>query len=122
MTARHSRLVRCPVRPIPGATANRLSWRLRVSLVSSLVSSLLLPSTLPAEQKDPDLKTVLRRAADYVADYHEKLSSIIAEERYVQRTGNALGPSIPGPQTDQPAAHERRLVSDFVIVPGLAVG
>ena len=65
---------------------------------------------------------MLRRAADYVAEYHEKLSSMIAEERYVQRSGSALGPSLPGAQTAEPGTSERRLLSDFVIVRGLGAG
>ena len=93
-----------------------------MSLVAAVLAGVLLPSASPAEQKSPDLKTVLRRAADYVADYHEKLSSMVAEERYVQRSGNALGPSLPGPQPAQDGVHERRLISDFVIVPGLGAG
>jgi hypothetical protein len=83
------------------------------------LAACVLGSAPSAGQGEPDLKTVLRRAADYVRDYHEKLSSIIAEERYVQRSGAELAPSLPGPQS---GAHERRLRSDFVLVPGLGAG
>jgi hypothetical protein len=93
-----------------------------MSLVAPVLAALLLPSTLPAEQKELDLETVLLRAADYVADYHEKLSSIVAEERYVQRSGSGLGPGLPGPQTGPAGVDERRLISDFVIVRGFGVG
>jgi hypothetical protein len=38
----------------------------------------------PASAQEPSLQTVLARAAAYVADFHRQLSSIVAEERYVQ--------------------------------------
>jgi hypothetical protein len=37
-----------------------------------------------AHAQQPALATVLQRAADYVADFHRQLASIVAEERYVQ--------------------------------------
>jgi hypothetical protein len=108
----HTRIVR----------SRGLSRCLSLSLVATVVAGVLFPSPSPAGQKETDLDTVLRRAADYVAEYHEKLSSIIAEERYVQRSGSALGPSLPGAQTAEPGTSERRLLSDFVIVRGLGAG
>ncbi len=70
-------------------------------------------------ERQPDLDTVLRRAADYVEGYHEKLSSIVAEERYVQRTGPDLDRSaLPGPREGK----ERVLRSDFVLIRGFARG
>jgi hypothetical protein len=73
------------------------------------------------QEKEPDLETVLGRAAEYAADYLEKLSSVVAEERYVQRTFPAMriGPSLPGPPKAQ---RERLLRSDFVIVRGFDAG
>ena len=38
----------------------------------------------PAPRQEPTLATVLARAAAYVAEFHRQLSSIVAEERYVQ--------------------------------------
>ena len=70
---------------------------------------------------EPDLETVLGRAAEYSAAYLETLSSIVAEERYVQRSGSDLvsRTPLPGPRTGE---QERVLRSDFVIVPGLGAG
>jgi hypothetical protein len=71
--------------------------------------------------REPDLETVLGRAAEYTTAYLETLSSIVAEERYVQRSGSgpvSLTP-LPGPRTWD---RERVLRSDFVIVPGLGAG
>lgn len=70
---------------------------------------------------EPSLATVLARAADYTAGYFETLTSIVAEERYVQRTSLSRPgpPPLPGaPQADG----SRVLRSDFVIVPGLGAG
>jgi hypothetical protein len=39
---------------------------------------------VPAATGEPALGVVLERAAAYVADFHRQLSSIVAEERYVQ--------------------------------------
>ena len=69
-----------------------------------------------------DLDTVLRRAADYVDGYHEKLSSIVAEERYVQRAGPDLDRSaLPGPREGR-QGKERVLRSDFVLIRGFVRG
>jgi hypothetical protein len=38
----------------------------------------------PAAAEEPSLKAVLLRAASYVAEFHRQLSSIVAEEQYVQ--------------------------------------
>jgi hypothetical protein len=78
-------------------------------------------SSAARDDREPDLESVLGRAAEYSAAYLEKLSSIVAEERYVQRSGSDLvsRTPLPGPRTrDQ----ERVLRSDFVIVPGLGAG
>ncbi len=78
-------------------------------------------SSAAGDGREPDLETVLGRAAEYSAAYLEKLSSIVAEERYVQRTGSDLTSrtQLPGPR---PREKERVLRSDFVIVPGLGAG
>lgn len=74
-----------------------------------------------AGQREPSLQTVLSRAADYTAGYFETLTSFVAEERYVQRTGTSLPgpPPLPGAGPD---AGSRVLRSDFVVVPGLGAG
>lgn len=74
-----------------------------------------------ADDREPDLKVVLGRAAEYVARYQETLSSLVAEERYTQRTGPDVANRtlLPGPRTGE---EERVLRSDFVIVPGIGAG
>ncbi len=60
---------------------------------------------------EADLKTVLQRAGAYAADYHERFTVLVAEERYVQRVG-------PDPARGAGGAieQERILRSDYVIV------
>jgi hypothetical protein len=71
--------------------------------------------------REPDLASVLDRAAKYVDRYLETLSSIVAEERYVQRTGPDPAPHTRWPERGG-GERERVLRSDFVIVPGLDAG
>ncbi len=91
----------------------------------AVVLTLAIPAPAPtvasAADRDPSLKTVLARAADYTARYLEALTTIVAEEHYVQRTMPDGGgrPPLPGPH---PGAAERLLRSDFVVVPGLGSG
>ena len=61
---------------------------------------------------EPDLKTVLRRAAQYAEDYHQRFTALVAEERYVQR----VGPGSPRGIAPRPFEQERTLISDYVIV------
>ncbi len=75
-------------------------------------------SVLLADDRAPSLETVLLRTAEYVERYHEKLSAMVAEEQYLQRTG-VNRPSVPGGERE---GTERRLRSDFVVVRGLERG
>jgi hypothetical protein len=78
--------------------------------VAILAGGVLLFGARPRAAQEPTLATVLGRAADYVADFHRRLSSIVAEERYVQdwRRGRT------------PGSH-RELLSDLLLVkPGLS--
>lgn len=61
---------------------------------------------------DPDLKTVLRRAADYAADYHQRFTALVADERYVQRVGPNGAAGTGFGRVEQ----ERTLLSEYVIV------
>ncbi len=66
----------------------------------------------PAPQQS-DLKTLLRRAADYAAEYHDRFTALVAEEHYVQRTG----PDPRRPLMDRPLVEkERTLRSEYVLV------
>lgn len=91
------------------------------ALAALLAIAVAVPAPAAAAARDPSLKTVLARAADYTARYLEALSAIVAEERYVQRTMPDGGgrPPLPGPQA---GIDERVLRSDFVVVPGLGAG
>src|SRR6266508_396598 len=61
---------------------------------------------------EPGLKTVLQRAGTYSADYHERFTALVAEERYVQRVGPDPARAAGGRAIEQ----ERILTSDYVIV------
>jgi hypothetical protein len=66
------------------------------------------------------LAAVAAIVSTVAGDEREKLSSIIAEERYVQRTGSDSDrPPLPGPRRE---GHERVLRSDFVLIRGFARG
>jgi hypothetical protein len=58
---------------------------MKMSRLAACVLAIVVFATgsSPAESR-PSLDTVLQRAAAYVADFHRQLSSIVAEERYVQ--------------------------------------
>jgi hypothetical protein len=51
---------------------------------ASLLIVLSMMTAAPAAAQQPSLATVLERAAAYVADFQRQLSSIVAEERYIQ--------------------------------------
>jgi hypothetical protein len=87
---------------------------------------LALAAGLPAQQEDPVLEALLTRATWYALDFVEKLSSIVAEERYVQDSNVAL-PTVPIPgmggrggsplaSMSRGSAKHRELRSDFLIV------
>jgi hypothetical protein len=63
---------------------------------------------------EPNLKTVLGRAATYALDYHKRFTVLVAEERYVQRVGpeRPATPDSPSPLLRQ----ERHLTSDYVLL------
>jgi hypothetical protein len=76
-----------------------------------------------AQEPEPDLKTVLQRAGDYASEYHTKLSAMVGEEWYVQRSGPDFTSSssslIPRGRVEK---RERVLKSDFAIVREFAGG
>ena len=52
---------------------------------TALITAILLLGSRPgAAPQEPTLAAVLERAASYVADFHRRLTSIVAEERYIQ--------------------------------------
>jgi hypothetical protein len=66
----------------------------------------------PGPQR-PDLKALLRRAGEYAVEYHDRFTALVAEERYVQRTG-------PDPRRPTMGRafveRERTLRSEYVMV------
>ena len=56
-------------------------WR---GICAAIGAAIVLATAAPEAAKGTSLETVLERAADYVADFHRQLSSIVAEEHYVQ--------------------------------------
>ena len=62
---------------------------------------------VPTSAADAELSTLLRRAGEYVRNYHESLTTVVAEELYVQR--------VTHPVED---LQERTLRSEFALVRG----
>jgi hypothetical protein len=84
-----------------------LSQNLTVVRILMLVvlTAVLARSARPAE---PDLRTTLRRAGQYVLQYHNNLTTVVADELYVQKVERQL---LQEPE-------ERTLRSEFAIVRG----
>jgi hypothetical protein len=99
-----------------------------LSRTTGLVAALALAAVvgLAAQPDDPALEALLARATWYALDLVEKLSNIVAEERYVQDSTVAL-PTVPIPglggrggaassSFSRGSAKHRELRSDFLIV------
>src|SRR5215510_7211882 len=79
----------------------------RVFIVAALV---LAASTAGRAGQDPPL-VVVQRAAAYVADYQQKLSMVVAQERYQQEV------RYPGPTLRSADLTQRTvLLSDFLLI------
>src|SRR5688500_4791015 len=74
---------------------------------SALIAVAMLASV---RAQEPALDTVLVRAADYVADYQNRLAAVVAEEHYRQQVINS---SRPGRIS---ARQHRELRSDVLLV------
>jgi len=81
------------------------------SLCAAIGAAIVLATAAPGAEKGTTLETVMERAADYVADFHRQLSSIVAEERYVQDWMRVLDRR----RGTNQIAH-RELVSDLLLV------
>ena len=79
----------------------------RPNVLTIVVSAILLSMPPPAAAQEPTMAAVLARAAGYVADFHRRLSSIVAEERYAQSWRHA--------RSITEHAH-RELLSDLLLV------
>lgn len=82
-------------------------------LIQWVAAGLVAATAAPAAATDePALQAVMARAAAYVADFHRQLSSIVAEEKYVQnwfQTSRMVVQPAPG------LAH-RELMSDLLLL------
>jgi len=68
--------------------------------------------TVPAAAQQPTLAEVLERTSAYVADFHRQLSSIVAEERYVQDWTRTW----EGRNAGRTSLSHRELLSDLLLV------
>jgi hypothetical protein len=73
----------------------------------------VLASVTTVHADEPNLKTVLAKAAAYAADYHHRFKVLVAEEHYVQR----VGPERPqASDSVTPGRQERLLKSDYILL------
>jgi len=68
----------------------------RTSLYIALVSLLLTTSVRAQQPAETELEQLLARATWYSLDFVNKLSQVVAEERYIQDSNVAL-PTVPLP-------------------------
>ena len=71
-----------------------------------------LGTTWTAGPQTPSTADVLQRTAAYVDDYRRRLETIVAEERYVQRSSSESANAAGSPE-------ERTLRSDYMLLPGV---
>jgi hypothetical protein len=81
------------------------------TMLAAIGAVILLATAAPGAEQPVKLATVLERAAAYVADFHRQLSSIVAEERYVQDWSRVLDRRRGTNNLDH-----RELVSDLLLV------
>ena len=95
---------------------------LRVAVLMSALATIPLLAQSPA---DSDLDQILARATWYALDFVSKLSSVVAEERYIQDSSVALatvaipalgGRGAPGMNVPRGSSKHRELRADFLIV------
>lgn len=99
---------------------------MRISRWAGVCAIALATAGLSAQQEDPALEALLTKATWYALDFVDKLSSVVAEERYVQESNVAL-PTVPIPglggrggatssSIPRARSRHRELRSDFLIV------
>ena len=87
--------------------------------LAAAACALALCSVASVTTQTPTLEALLERAGQYVAQFVDRFSNVVAEERYVQDTLSNL-PVVTrglggGSSQRQPARH-RELKSDFLLV------
>src|SRR5204862_1599472 len=100
------------LRPVPPVSGQRGRETRAHREMKSLPAFLLFClSALPAAAQEPSLSTVLERAAAYVGEFHQRLSGIVAEERYVQE----IHVSLENPErAEMRGPRHRALTSDLL--------
>jgi len=93
--------------------------------VAVLIAALAVAPLLAQAPADPDLDQLLARATWYALDFVHKLSSVVAEERYIQDSSVALatvaipalgGRGAAGMNVPRGSSKHRELRADFLIV------
>ena len=93
--------------------------------VAVLISALAVAPLLAQAPADADLDQLLARATWYALDFVGKLSSVVAEERYIQDSSTALatvaipalgGRGAAGMNVPRGSSKHRELRADFLIV------
>jgi hypothetical protein len=74
--------------------------------------ALTAAAAAPVSAQEPALKAVMQRAGVYVTEFRRQLSSIVAEESYVQE----VAPLVARPGSRIAVAKRRELRSDFLLV------
>jgi hypothetical protein len=78
----------------------------------SVVVLLIMPILHARAAQEATLRSVLARAGTYITEYRRQMSSIVAEEHYIQESRYREGPRIPA---DVQSEH-RELRSDLILV------
>ncbi|MBA3269948.1 MAG: hypothetical protein H0T71_05505 [Acidobacteria bacterium] len=79
-----------------------------------LLAALLTALPVRGAAQEPSLQEVLSRVAQYVADFHSRLSGIVAEERYHQEVKSTAG--FGGRSTVPVLLPRKDLASDLLFI------
>src|SRR5204862_4072664 len=99
--------------------------RIRAAALGALVAASMTALIHAQTQADADLEQLLAKATWYSMDFINKLSSVVAEERYIQDSNVALATvAIPGlggrgaasMNVPRGSSKHRELKADFLIV------
>ena len=72
-----------------------------------------------AGAQEARLRDVLARAGAYVQDYHRRITTVVADEHYVQRSMAASGARDEAPEGAGDVIEARELRSEFMLLPGI---
>jgi hypothetical protein len=83
-----------------------------VARVTACLTLVALVTPPPVSAQEVSLKTVMQRAGAYVTEFRRQLSSIVAEESYLQE----VTPLVARPARPAASTKRRELRSDFLLV------